>query len=34
LVYAKMKKTIFSLKNANIISQLFQLDKLVSGQSL
>ncbi len=33
LKYEKMKKSIFSIDKANI-SQLFLLDKLVSGQGL
>jgi hypothetical protein len=33
LKYEKMKKSIFSIDNANL-SQLFLLDKLVSGQGL
>ena len=33
LKYAKMKKSFFLLEDANI-SQLFLLDKLVSGQGL
>jgi hypothetical protein len=33
LKYEKIKKSIFSIDNANI-SQLFQLDKLVNGQGL